>query len=220
MSEQSNPGEPLEPQPNEAEGAPSEQYKVGPGRPPVDKRWQKGGPSPNPRGRPRKDRATVDPKTLFDQAFNKKVPVSRGGRRISMTRPQLGFEQLFNQFAKGDRHAWRTILETAKTFGVDFLAGYRLAIEEALTPNHQAILDAYVARRTGPDVAAAAPRVLAPSDLLDDDAAEAEPTAASPPSPQLKPANQQTVAQKLDQASLGRGRPPPGGYSVTTGKPT
>jgi len=27
-------------------------YKVGPGRPPKEHRWQKGQPSPNPRGRP------------------------------------------------------------------------------------------------------------------------------------------------------------------------
>ena len=44
MSEKSNPtrGEPLESQSNRSESTPAEEYKVGPGRPPPDKRWKKG----------------------------------------------------------------------------------------------------------------------------------------------------------------------------------
>lgn len=33
-----------------------EPYKVGPGKPPREYRWEKGGPSPNPKGRPREPR--------------------------------------------------------------------------------------------------------------------------------------------------------------------
>lgn len=52
MSEKSNSaqGEPLESQSNGSASTPAEAYKVGAGRPPADKRWKKGGPSPNPRG--------------------------------------------------------------------------------------------------------------------------------------------------------------------------
>ncbi|HEV8004167.1 MAG TPA: hypothetical protein VGP63_30160, partial [Planctomycetaceae bacterium] len=75
MSEKSNPtgGEPLESQPNASQGTPAEEYKVGPGRPPPDKRWKKGGPSPNPRGRPRKEQSMLpDVRKAFEQAVNKK----------------------------------------------------------------------------------------------------------------------------------------------------
>jgi hypothetical protein len=44
-------------------------------------------------------------------------------------------------------------------------------MQEALVANHQAILDSYVARKSG-KVSAAAP-VFAPPELLDDDTAEA-----------------------------------------------
>ncbi len=63
MSEKSNPtrGGPLEAQSNGSQGTAAEEYKVGPGRPPPDKRWKKGGPSPNPRGRPRNEQSGFVP---------------------------------------------------------------------------------------------------------------------------------------------------------------
>jgi Family of unknown function (DUF5681) len=80
MSEKSNPtrGEPLASQSNGSESNPTADYNVGPGRPPPDKRWKKGGPSPNPRGRPRKEQSMLpDARKAFEQALNKKVPVNR-----------------------------------------------------------------------------------------------------------------------------------------------
>ncbi len=227
MSENSNAtgGEPLASQSNASASTPAAEYEVGPGRPPRDTRWQKGGPSPNPRGRPRKDGSMLpDIKKAFEQALNKKVAVSRGGRKVLMTRIAIGFEQLLNQFAKGDRYARRDMMEYADKLGIDFLAKQRQAIEQTLGSNQQAILDAYVARRSGTaNVAAAAP-ALAPPELLDDDAAEEEATLASPreegreKESMKEQVKQQQAAPKLDQASYGRGRPAPGGFSVTTGK--
>ena len=40
-------------------------------------------------------------------------------------------------------------MEYADKLGIDFLAKHRQTLEQALTPNYQAILDAYFARRTG-----------------------------------------------------------------------
>ncbi len=59
MSEKSDPtdGEPLDSQSNGSQNQSAEQYQVGPGRPPANTRWKKGGPSPNPRGWPRKDQS-------------------------------------------------------------------------------------------------------------------------------------------------------------------
>lgn len=246
---------------------------VGPGRPPQATRWKKGGPSPNPRGRPRKDSSMVpDLKRALEQALATKVPVARGDRKKLMTRVEIGIEHLLNQVAKGDRYARRDVVELAVKLGVDLSASAGRSLDAALAPNHQAILDAYVARCTGTQANDNAPRELAPPDLADDDGdddvdeasagavgkmppAPAEGDAAIPepvpepgktyPKPfsqmtrlerrawypkwfqqhgeawdkqQLK--KQQQAAPSLDQASLGRGRPPPGGYSITTGKRT
>ena len=144
--------------------------KVGPGRPPRDTRWKKGGPSPNPRGRPRKEPSMLpDARKAFERALNKKVPIPRGDKQVMMTRIEIGLEQLLNQFAKGDRYARRDLMEYADKLGIDFLAPHRQVLEQALSPNYQAILDAALARRSAAaDLAPAAP-VLAPAELLDDD---------------------------------------------------
>jgi len=190
MSEGSNPpnGEQRESQSNGSERTAAEEYKVGPGRPPQDKQWKKGGPSPYPRGRPRKEQSMLpDVRTAFEQAVNKKVLVPRGDRKVLMTRVEIGFEQLLNQFAKGDRYARRDLMEYADKLGIDFLAKHRQDIEEAVTPNHQAILDAFLKRQSGAVNVAPAPHVLAPPELLDDDAAESEPRLSSPPNVQIEP---------------------------------
>jgi hypothetical protein len=233
MSEKTNPpnGEPVESQPNGSESNAAEEHKVGPGRPPTDKRWKKGGPSPNPRGRPRKDQSMApDARKAFEQALNKKVPVSRGDKEVLMTRVEIGLEQFLNQFAKGDRYARRDLMEYAKKLDIDFLAKYKQTLEQALTPNYQTILDAFLARRSGAANVAPAEPVLAPPELLDDDpaendSAEPEPTLRSPPLAKTEPQpipepsrKEKQAVQKLDQASLGYGSPPPGGVSLTTGK--
>jgi hypothetical protein len=128
-----------------------------------------------------------DVRKAFERAVNKKVLVPRGDKKVLMTRVEIGLEQLLNQFAKGDRHARRDLMEYADKLGIDFLANHRHALEEALTPNYQAILDAFLARRNGAGNVAPAVRVLAPPELLDDDAAESAPTPTSPPKPRTKP---------------------------------
>ena len=190
-------GEPLESQSSATESGPADAYKVGPGRPPRDKRWKKGGPSPNPRGRPRKDQSMrPDVRKAFEQALTKKVLVPRGDKKVLMTRVEIGLEQLLNQFAKGDRHARRDLMEYADKLGIDFLSQYRQEIEEALTPNHQTILDRFLARHGGAGDLTPAPHVLAPPELLDDDAAEPESTPPSPvpAEPEPEPSRSRNLA--------------------------
>ena len=189
MSEKTDPtdGGPLESQANGSQSTPAEAHKVGPGRPPADTQWKKGGPSPNPRGRPRKDQTMrLDLRQAFEQAINKKVAVPRGDKTVRMTRVEIGLELLLNQFAKGDRHARRDLMALADKLGIDFLAKHKQTLEQALTPNYQAILEASFARRSGN--VAPAPRVVASSELLDDDAAEPEPPAPPPPKAKIEPA--------------------------------
>ena len=214
---------------NEVPSTVAEEYKVGRARPPRDTRWKKGGSSPNPRGRPRKEHSVLpDLKRVLEQALKKKVWVSRGDRKFFLTRLEIGLEQLLNQFAAGDRHARDDLIKLAERAGVDLLAKDKQSVEEALAPSHQAILDAYVARRTA-NVAVAKP-VLAPAELLDDEPDETEQPQSSPRSPPRQSGANETKekarqepramqpAQKLDQAGYGAGCPPPGGRSLTTGK--
>jgi hypothetical protein len=152
----------------------AEDYRVGPGRPPMETRWKKGNPSPNPKGRPRNNAAlTPDVKKLFEDALNRKVPLTRNGRQTALAKLELGFEQLANQFAKGDRHARRDVFTYAAQLGVDF-TGKAQALKEALAPNYQEILDAYSRRQQPAAGRLENERVLAPADLLDDDAAKGE----------------------------------------------
>ena len=51
-----------------------------------------------------------------------------------MTRIEIGLEQLLNQFAKGDRHARRDLMEYADKLGIDFLAKHRQALERGAHP--------------------------------------------------------------------------------------
>jgi hypothetical protein len=153
---------------------PADDYKVGPGRPPKETRWKKGAPSPNPKGRPRNNAAlTPDVKKLFEKVLNRKVLMTRNGQQVALAKLELGFEQLANQFAKGDRHARRDVFTYAAQLGVDF-TGKAQALKEALAPNYQEILDAYSRRRQPATERQEDERVLAPADLLDDDAAKGE----------------------------------------------
>src|SRR6266702_4467324 len=134
------------------ESSSESEYKVGPGRPPFETRFKKGCPSPNPKGRGRKD-ATIAPdlKKALEDALNKKVKVRKGEADVLLSKAVLGIEQLVNQFAKGDRNARRDLMDMAKELGVDLLAGQKGKIEDVLSPGHDAILKSYFNRRLNPE---------------------------------------------------------------------
>ena len=145
------------------------EYRVGPGCPPKEFQF-KPGQSGNPKGAKRKTPSIEsDLKALLERALNKKVTLRQGERERIVTKAEAGIEQLVNQFAQGDRHAWRGLMTLADKVGVDLAAGQRKAIEEALAPNHQAIIDAYIARQKDMKAASSPSPVLAPPELLDDD---------------------------------------------------
>jgi hypothetical protein len=176
--------EPAETAPAAADTA--DEYAVGPGRPPKQHQWKKGQPSPNPKGRPRKQPSVLlDLKQILEDALKKQVALAGDGKRRTLSKAALGIEHLVNQYAKGDRNARRDLMQFAKELGVDLLAGQRNAIEEALAPNYQAVIEAYLARHSG----SAAPtppasRVIAPPALLDDDVVPSpEPEPEAEPNP-------------------------------------
>ena len=150
MSEKSNPtpGEPLESQANGSQSTPAEAHKVGPGRPPADTRWKKGGPSPNPRGRPRKVHSEYSrPRQGFGAGHQQEgagiagqsesFADARRNRRSSnfSTKPQVVIVMHMG-----------LLLDIAKKAGIDVLGNNRQQIEQAITARDQVILDAV--RRT------------------------------------------------------------------------
>jgi hypothetical protein len=125
-------------------------YRVGPGRPP--KQYQfKPGQSGNPKGARRK-RSSIGPdlKALFERALSGKVTLRQGEQEKIITKAAAGIEQLVNQFAKGDRHARRDLLDLAARLGVDLVAGQGDALEQSVTTaisaNDEALLADLVRR--------------------------------------------------------------------------
>jgi hypothetical protein len=150
-----------------ATAADDTECKVGPGHPPKEYQWPPGR-SGNPKGAKPKPRSILlDFKPLFERALNKKVPITNGERKSTLTKFEIGMEQLANQHAKGDRHARRDVFALADKLGIDLLAGQKKTLENALASDHQAILDAYVDRQY--DKVAQREAEMAPPELLDDD---------------------------------------------------
>jgi Family of unknown function (DUF5681) len=152
-----------------ATAASTEEYKVGPCRPPREYQF-KPGQSGNPKGAKRKPPSLLpDLKRLFEQALSEKVTLRQGEKERTLTMAEAGIKQLIAQFAKGDRHARRDVFTYAELLGIDLIASHRKAIEEALASDHRAILDAYVARQTQVTASSKPSPVFAPPELLDDD---------------------------------------------------
>ena len=180
-----------------------EEYKVGPGRPPLEHQIKKGEVR-NPKGRPRKPPIEIDLKKALELALNRKVTLTERERKRTITRATAGIEQLVHQYAKGDRYARRDVFGLADRLGVDLLAGRRKAIEEALAPDYQAILDSYVARRTGATEPVTSSPEIAPAELLDDDAVgnEKPAQAAAAPRPAVNAKTLAAVSPSKPPAEL------------------
>src|SRR5207302_1984781 len=86
-------------------------------------------------------------KKALEDALNTRLTIKQGDRRVILTKAVVGIEQLVNRFVKGERNALKDVMELATKPGVDLLAGQRTALEQALSPGHQAILDDYVSRQ-------------------------------------------------------------------------
>jgi Family of unknown function (DUF5681) len=179
-------------------------YKVGPGNPPRQYTWKKGGPSPYPKGRPKKiPSMKPDLKKALETALNEKVVITKDKKEIVLTKAALGIQQLVNQYAKGDRHARRDLFQYAALLGVDLQA--KDVIAEALGINQQAIVDAAFLRRQQQPSPVPDDHVKAPPDLVDDDVSKSAPNATPTASPQLD-----TPAKKLAEPVLDEhGKPLP-----------
>ena len=153
-----------------AEGGTDPEYKVGPGRPPKEFQF-KPGQSGNPKGAKRK-RPSIefDFKLTLERALKKPVTLKQGDKERTVTMGEAGVEQMVAKYVKGDRDARRDLFALAERLGIDLFAEQKQLIQEALTPNQAAILDAYVDRQC--DKYVPPTRVFAPPELLDDDPEE------------------------------------------------
>jgi hypothetical protein len=128
-----------------------QEYPVGPGHPPKEYQF-KPGQSGNPKGGKRKPPSMApDLKMLLERALNQKIKLKRGEREKLMTKGAAGIANLVDEFAAGDRHAWRDLIALAGKLGIDLTAGQGSAIERMLgakfSVDDQALVDDYVRRR-------------------------------------------------------------------------
>jgi hypothetical protein len=130
-----------------------EGYRVGPGRPPREHQF-KPGQSGNPKGARRKAPSLVpDLKAVLERALSKKVTLRQGEREQTVTLLTAGIEQLVAQFAKGDRHARRDLLDLAQKLGIDLKARVERALETDFAAEDEALLADYLKRHGATAVA-------------------------------------------------------------------
>lgn len=76
--------------------------------------WAKGGPSPNPKGRPK---GSKNLKTIYKEAFEKKVEVTMDGEPKKMTKKEVSLHQLAQKAATGDDKATTKMLALEDKYG-------------------------------------------------------------------------------------------------------
>ena len=156
-----------EPVQEQNSAAPQEEYKVGPGRPPREYQWPKGHSGNGKGAKPKAPTLAPDLKNLLARALDNKITLQQGEKKRTLTLFAAGIEQFVKQYVKGDHRARKELFALAERVGLDLLGIQKKALEEALTANHQAMLEECVAKQY--DLVAQRPPVLAPTELLDDD---------------------------------------------------
>jgi hypothetical protein len=95
------------------------EYKVGPGRPPKEHQFKKG-QSGNPKGAKRKTPSLApDLMKMLKQALDRKVTVTHGQNKRTLTLLEAGIEQLVRLHAKGDHRARKDVFELMKQLELD-----------------------------------------------------------------------------------------------------
>lgn len=83
-------------------------YQVGKGKPPKDKQWKKGCPSPNPKGRPKKLKPGERDLDFF---LAEKVAVPTPDGTVIMTKRELGNATIANNYARGVPWAIKLVMQ-------------------------------------------------------------------------------------------------------------
>jgi hypothetical protein len=117
-----------------------QEEKVGYGKPPVANRF-KPGQSGNPNGRPK---GALNLKTDLRSELSERIQIREGERSLKVSKQRAMLKALVAKALKGDARAANVVLTL-----VDRLFAVEAAAEEipALTPDDQAILERFLARR-------------------------------------------------------------------------
>ena len=94
-------------------GAPSDEYKVGRGRPPAEYKW-KPNQSGNKKGRPK---GSKNRKTIVKAAEHKTFTVKKAGRSRKMTTTEIGMHNLQQEILQRDRRAFLDYLDILERYG-------------------------------------------------------------------------------------------------------
>ena len=121
-------------------------YEVGYCKPPRHTRF-KPGESGYPRGRPK---GTRNLKTDLADELAERIVISERGRQRAISKQRAMLKQLMAKALKGDVRAASTILDRAER-----LLARSDVPDENLAADRQALLNAYVARKTGPKASSA-----------------------------------------------------------------
>jgi hypothetical protein len=109
------------------ERAKEEAYVVGPGRPPKHSQFKRGA-SGNPKGRPK---GSLSIAALIQKESLKRVPVTEGGRKKSMSKAQVVARLITNGAMKGDpKSTVLLIQELAKINDVQSVNGPEAAVPD------------------------------------------------------------------------------------------
>jgi hypothetical protein len=102
-------------------------YRVGKGKPPLEHRWKKGEPSPNPKGRPKGPTA----QTELMKMLGKKVWVTGSdGRRVQKSFDAVIAHKLLERAVNGDFAAIKLVTQVAMKQGVADLAAQAVAAQK------------------------------------------------------------------------------------------
>jgi hypothetical protein len=117
--------------------------KVGYGRPPAATRF-KPGQSGNPKGRPK---GSLNLKTDLRNELSETIHIREGERSLKVSKQRAMLKSLVAKALKGDARAANVVLRLVdKLFATDAVTAEEIP---ALTPNDQAILERFLARRLG-----------------------------------------------------------------------
>ncbi len=87
---------------------PNDDYKVGPGRPPLHSRFKRGQKSANPLGRPK---GSLNLATIVRQAGNKRIRVKEGNRERTVSMMEIAAQQQWRKAGQGNIQSAKLMFE-------------------------------------------------------------------------------------------------------------
>lgn len=120
---------------------------VGYKNPPLKSRWKKGGPSPNPRGRPKGSESLT---TILKRELGRRYSITEGGRRKKIKALDIIITQAVTDTMKGKVKAFDRLITLTRLAGM-FDEEPQTITEQSLTPEERHMIDALFAKKKKPE---------------------------------------------------------------------